>query len=142
MTKDKFRLNLRYEDEGEIIEEVMDINFSMHSIIRVSRVLDRIGNIPDIQRRIIFLLEQIPRFLLEEVKVGETIAVFDWFTHSSFVLNMDNEKINVITLFDEANHAYGKSLKMFEGEKFVEFSANDIVYGVFTKYENRTICDN
>lgn len=137
----EYLLNLKYQEEGEIFEESMQLEFSTHATIRMNRVYEQIGTIQDFQKRIIFLLEQVPQFLLEEVKVGEKIAVFDWFTHTSFSIAINFDRIKVLTVFSEKQHHLGKSLKMYEGEKFIEFSANDITFGVFTKLEQRTICD-
>lgn len=138
---DSYILNLSFEDDGEVFQEKLEIEFSFHSIMRMSRIYKVLGTTQEVHKRILFLLEQVPQFLLEEVKVGETIAVFDWFTHVSFALEIRTNKIEVVTLFDEGNHHLGKSLKMFSGQKFVEFSANDIVFGVFTKSEDRITTD-
>lgn len=138
---DSYILNLSFEDDGEVFQEKLEIEFSFHSIIRMARVYKVLGTTQEVHKRILFLLEQVPQFLLEEVKVGEIIAVFDWFLHISFVLEIRANKIEVVTLFDEGNHHLGKSLRMFPNEKFVEFSANDIVFGVFTKFEDRITTD-
>lgn len=86
----------------------------------------------DIRKRleVIFANDEIADFVLNEIKIGESFAIFDFVYNVSMVLAIHTEDIDVKTIFYES---FGKSLKLFEGQKIIEIHGDAVDFKQFIK---------
>lgn len=137
-------LELKPNEKLELCEEYYIIDNSYHSIERMSRISLIIGNVKNLNKRICYLLKEIEDFIVNEVRIGENIAIFDEVLQISFAINVDINVITIITVFDESQKNNGRTLKLYPNEKVVIIDATEISFYTFVKDQGRKkieLCD-
>lgn len=118
------------------------INFSDHVITqRMDRIYKKIGTSQNLLTRILFLLTQIEDYVVNEIRIGETFAIFDEVLKISFAVGVSTDTITIITVFDEAEREKGRTLKLFKGEKVLMIDAEMVSFYTFDKEMKRLIPD-
>lgn len=118
------------------------INFSDHVVTqRMDRIYKKIGTSQNLLTRILFLLTQIEDFVVNEIRIGETFAIFDEVLKISFAVGVSIDTITIITVFDEAEREKGRTLKLFKGEKVLMIDAEMVSFYTFDKEMKRFIPD-
>ena len=118
------------------------IDFSEHVVAqRMDRVYKKIGTCENLMTRILFLLTQIEDYVVNEIRIGETFAIFDEVLKISFAVGVSIDTITIITVFDEAERDKGRSLKLFKGEKVLMIDSEMVSFYTFDKEKKRNIPD-
>lgn len=124
-----FIVKLTVREDEEFFSEEFFLDFSKHANTRLTQRLYEIFTSKwEVLNRIKFLLEEVPEYLLNDIMIGETFVIFDQYYQTSYAIAVQTNSFDVLTVFDEEER---RSMKLYEGEKFLVFGSNEVFFGIF-----------